>query len=219
MAGVKKLDPYRDNKQEYGAGKKPRLVDVGPGRYLMAPGNGAPGGEVFVARMPPLYGMAYTLKFASKAAGRDYVVGKLEGIWWAEGREMQVVADIDSTDLRWKLLMRVPDFITGADLAAARRQLHEKGKGEGVEQIGLEEMAEGRCVQALHVGPYDQEDATMALMREFAAANGLRLEGRHHEIYLSDPNRTAPEKLRTILRNPVGDAGGQPPADRDAPAG
>jgi hypothetical protein len=208
MAGAKKLGPYRDNKQEYGAGKKPRLVDVGTGRYLVAPGNGAPGEEVFMERMPPLYGMAYTLKFASKSAGRDYTVGKLEGIWWAEGREMQVMADIDPGDLQWKLLMRVPDFIGEDELAAARRQLHEKGKGAGTEQIGLEEMAEGRCVQALHVGPYDQEDATVALMREFAAANGLRFDGRHHEIYLSDPNRTAPEKLRTILRNPVDEAGG-----------
>ena len=74
MAGAKKLGPYRDNKQEYGAGKKPRLVDVGTGRYLVAPGNGAPGEEVFMERMPPLYGMAYTLKFASKSAGRDYTV-------------------------------------------------------------------------------------------------------------------------------------------------
>jgi hypothetical protein len=110
-------------------------------------------------------------------------------------------------DWRWKLLIRVPDFIKVRCVTMAAHLLLEKGKGKAVAAVRLERIAEGRCVQMLHVGPYATETATIDLMLEFAKANGLRFTGRHHEIYLSDPGRVKPEKLKTILRHPVAPQG------------
>jgi hypothetical protein len=104
---------------------------------------------------------------------------------------------------RWKVLIRMPAFVTAADVQAARKHLRARGKGKAVAQVRLERLAEGRCVQMLHVGPYADEGPTMDAMLAFAKAKGLRFTGKHHEIYRSDPRRVKPAKLRTILRHPV----------------
>ena len=104
---------------------------------------------------------------------------------------------------RWKLLIRVPTFIRETDLAKARAALAVKGKPPEFRKVRLEKISEGLCVQALHVGPYADEPAIVAAMADLAAAEGLKLHGRHHEIYLSDPRRVPPERLKTILRHPV----------------
>jgi hypothetical protein len=103
----------------------------------------------------------------------------------------------------WKLLIRVPEFISEKDLKSAVDSLLKKGKDKRVSSVKLEALNEGSCVQVLHVGPYDQEAKTISKMRELAEGKGFAFEGRHHEIYLSDPRRVAPERLRTILRQPV----------------
>ena len=132
-----------------------------------------------------------------KFAGQDYKVCHLEGLWWGfEEMERQ-------DTWRWKLLIRVPDFISGGDLKAAAAALKKKGKGELPVEVRLETLKEGRCVQVLHTGPYSDEGSTMARMKAVAESNGLSFAGAHHEIYLSDPRRVVPEKLRTILRMPV----------------
>jgi hypothetical protein len=132
---------------------------------------------------------------ASKAAGSDYAVSKLEGLWWKEGLSM---------GWSWQLLIRVPEFITKQHLANAIQKLLERDKVEVVSRVTLETLDEGKCVQVLHVGPYTAEEPTLAKMRRFATDRGLSFNGRHHEIYLSDPRRVDAEKLRTILRQPVG---------------
>ena len=109
---------------------------------------------------------------------------------------------------RWKLLIRTPDFITPEELHEAKAKLLAKGKGPEVSQVGLESIEEGPCVQMLHVGPYDTEPETISALAAFARENGLELHGLHHEVYLSDPRRVPPERLRTILRLPVRRAGG-----------
>jgi hypothetical protein len=127
-----------------------------------------------------LYSAAYTIKMTRKFAGQD-------------SRETW----------RWKLIIRVPQFIAARDLRDAAAKLKEKGKGDPAAKVRLETIREGRCVQALHVGPYSSEPATIERMKAVAEASGLSFSGAHHEIYLSDPRRVAPEKLRTILRLPV----------------
>ena len=195
-----KLDLYRRYKSEYVAPKNPALVRVGPARYLSVSGRGDPNGPGFGAAVGALYAMAFTIKMAKKAAKKDYAVAKLEGLWWG-GRRGALLIDAPRRTSRWKVLIRVPTFVTAADLARARRELLRRGKPGGT--VRLEALREGRVVQLLHVGPYDQEHESLGRMEEFAHARRLRLAGRHHEIYLSDPRRVAPAKLRTILRRPV----------------
>jgi hypothetical protein len=194
MPVSEKIDLYKLHKAEYAAPKTPALVQVKRAKYLAVEGCGEPGGPEFQDRVEALYGAAFTIKMAKKLAGRDYKVCGLEGLWW----------DMDKprAEWKWKLVIRTPDFITARDLAAAVAKLAAKGK-KGGECVRLETIAEGRCVQALHVGPYVEEDRTMKRMCDFAAAQGVALRGPHHEIYLSDPRRVSPERLRTILRCPV----------------
>ena len=195
-----KLDLYRRHQSEYVAPKNPTLVRVGPARYLTVGGRGDPKGPGFGAAVGALYGVAFTIKMAKKAAKKDYVVAKLEGLWWG-GKRGKLLIDAPRSTWRWKVMIRVPTFVTAADVARAKRELLRRGRSGGT--VRLEALHEGRVVQLLHVGPYDREHESLGRMEECARANGLRFAGRHHEIYLSDPRRVAPARLRTILRRPV----------------
>ncbi len=195
-----KVDLYKEHKAEYAAKQTPSFVDVSKAKYLTVEGEGDPNGPDFQAKIAALYGMAYTLKFTSKAAGRDYAVCKLEGLWWATDGAFEVTR---TDNLAGKFIIRTPDFITAKDLAPARAALEQKGKGECAGDVKLETLKEGRCAQILHVGPYAAEGPTIERLLAFVEDQGLRLDGLHHEIYLGDPRRTAPEKLKTILRYPV----------------
>ena len=201
MAKQAKLDLYQKYSDEYVTPKQPVFVVVGPARYLSISGQGAPGGEHFREHVGALYSVAYTLKMAEKFAGHDYKVCHLEGQWWCEDG-----ADFRSHEpkqWRWKLLIRVPEFITQIEVNDAIQTAIKRGKGELANEVQLEDITEGRCVQMLHTGPYAQEKPTVDKMQQIAVENGFHLGGPHHEIYLSDPNRVPPERLRTILRYPV----------------
>jgi hypothetical protein len=188
-----KLDLYRKHAADYVAPKKPALVTIPPAQYLAFEGRGIPGGEGTNEVIGALYAVAFTIKMASKFAGRDYGVSKLEGLWWGKrGKQWS-----------WKFLIRTPDFISEKERREAAEILLGKGKPPEIATVRLEKLEEGPCVQMLHVGPYDKEAPTIAAMEEFAAGKGLAFHGLHHEIYLSDPRRVAPERLRTILRHPV----------------
>jgi hypothetical protein len=187
-----KLDLYKAHKAEYAAPKTPALIDAPPAAYLSIEGAGAPGGAEFEGAVGALYGVAFTVKMASKFAGRDYSVCKLEGLWHGGPPEWM-----------WKLLIRTPDFIRAADLKAAVRTLTARQKGDDADRVRLERLREGRCVQLLHVGPYERVREAVERMREFAAGRGLRLMGARHEVYLSDPRRVAAARLRTIVRHAV----------------
>lgn len=199
------LDLYKLHKDEYVTPDSPVLVEVGKGQYLSIIGQGAPGGPTFGRKVGVLYGAAFALKMRSRSAGRDYAVAPMEGLWWGSKKGHDFMDEPRET-WNWKLLIRVPEFITDKDVSAATGTGAGQGAG-AMQEIKLETLTEGRCVQVLHVGPYDQEDATIAAMMDFAKEKGLTLNGPHHEIYLSDPNRTEPAKLRTILRQPVKPAG------------
>jgi len=200
MKTIPKLDLYKLHKDEYVTAKKPVLLRTKPAQYLAIKGEGAPGGERFTACIGALYAVAFTIKMTRKFAGKgDYAVSKLEGQWFFEGD----LAKIPKEQWKWKLMIRTPDFITGTDRKQAVATLLKKGKPRTVEEVKLETIDEGQCVQMLHVGPYEKECETIAVMREFAESKGIKLIGPHHEIYLSDPRRVPPERLKTILRVPV----------------
>ncbi len=203
MPATAKLDLYKQHKSEYVAPKTPALINVGSAKYLTFTGNGAPASEPFQKAIGALYGVAYTLKMTKKFAGQDYKVCHLEGQWWSK-EDLSDFSTLAPESLNWRLMIRVPDFITASDLKKAVGQLREKGKGNEAANVKLETIKEGRCVQMLHVGPYSAETATVARMLDFAKQSGLACCGRHHEIYLSDPRRVPPARLRTILRHPVG---------------
>ncbi len=197
-----KIDLFKEHKDEYVQPKKPVLVEVGPAVYLAIDGRGAPGGDEFTRRVGALYSMAYTIKMKRKFGGeQDYAVGKLEAQWWADGNEC--FAALPKERWIWKLMIRTPDFVEQEELDRAVAVLKKRGKTEPVDQVRLELIAEGRCVQMLHVGPYEEEGKTMELMQKFAELQGCEFHGKHHEIYLSDPRRVEPAKLKTILRRQV----------------
>ncbi|MEV4713844.1 GyrI-like domain-containing protein [Micromonospora sp. NPDC049374] len=182
-----------------------RIVDVPDLCYLMIDGHGDPNtSPAFTTAVEALYPVAYKLKFASKRdLGRDYVVPPLEGLWWAEDMAAFTTSR-DKSRWNWTLLLMVPDWIDRAMFDAAVTQAGAKNQPVRLDDIRLETLSEGRCVQTLHVGSFDDEAAVLAQLHdEFIPAQRLRMAGKHHEIYLSDFRRVAPEKQRTILRQPV----------------
>ena len=204
MKTQEKIDLYKLHKAEYAATRKPALVEIQPALYLAIDGQGAPGGEAFTTSIGALYGAAFTIKMTRKFTGlQDYAVCKLESLYWTEP-DTADFGKVPKEEWCWKLLIRTPSFVTERDLESAVAALLKRGKDETVRQVRLETLAEGRCVQMLHVGPYEREHESVTLMMAFAEKHGLKFQGRHHEIYLSDPRRVEPEKLKTILRHPVG---------------
>jgi hypothetical protein len=200
MAKLDKIDLYKLHKAEYAARQKPALIRCKPAQYLAIAGQSAPGGERFTACIGALYGMAFTIKMTRKFDGKqDYAVCKLEGQWFFDGDP----AGIPKDQWRWKLMIRTPDFITEKDRQQAIATLLQRGKAPEVQEVQLEQIKEGQCVQMLHVGPYERECDTIAVMQKFAETHGLHFAGPHHEIYLSDPRRVPAERLRTILREPL----------------
>ena len=180
------------------------LVDVPPLTYLMYDGAGDPNtAPEYKQAVEALYSLSYTLKFMSKRAfDRDYVVGPLEGLWWAD--DMGTFTSREKSKWSWTMMILQPDWITEDHVRAALSEVMMKKGLPGVEQARLEVLDEGLSAQILHIGSYDDEGPTLKrLHEEWLPANGLRETGKHHEIYLGDPRKTAPEKLRTLLRQPV----------------
>jgi len=200
---MEKLNLVKQFKDAYTASaKKVKELQLAPAQYLSIRGKGAPGEEAFSERIAALYGMAFTIKMTRKFKGLgDYVVSKLEGLYWLE--DGQSFDQVPKHEWRWDLLIRTPEFVVTADLRRAIETLEAKGKPGPFAQVELRTLKEGHCVQMMHIGPYDQEGETMAKMQRYASEQKLQFHGHHHEIYLSDPRRTAPDRLKTILRHPV----------------
>ncbi len=204
MATATKLDLYKLHAAEYVKPKRPTLLATKPARYLAIDGTGDPNGPAFAKAVGALYAMAWTVKMGKRQLGQDFKVPGLEGLWWCAGcKPSEWIVDRSRRTWRWTLLLRMPETVKARCLVMAREMLEEKGRGEGVAAVRLERLAEGKCVQMLHVGPYATEAATIDAMLAFAREQGVRFTGKHHEIYLSDPRRTAPAKLKTLLRHPV----------------
>lgn len=179
------------------------LVEVPRMQFAMVDGKGDPNTAPAYARAVEwLYSVSYPLKFMSKKElGRDYTVPPLEGLWWAD--DMTSFLTRDKGAWSWTMMIMQPDWITPRMFDAAVEKAVAK-RGDAPQTPRLEAFEEGLCVQTLHVGSYDDEGQVLRrLHEEFLPENGLVETGHHHEIYLSDPRKVAPEKLRTVLRQPV----------------
>ena len=200
---MSKLDLRKEFKQYYTAKRKPEIIDVPPGKFLTIVGRGEPGGEAYAAALQALYGLSYTLKFKSKAEGRDFTVMTLEGLWWWDDPG---VFDLEGAPPReewnWKSMIRQPDFITPGMVDEVRPEVRDK-RGPAVDDVVLETFHEGLSAQIMHLGPYSEEGPTIKRLHEFIQEEGYRLRGRHHEIYMSDARRSKPENIKTIIRQPV----------------
>jgi len=200
---MEKTDLRKALKQFYEPSAKDfAVVDVPEMLFVMIDGEGDPNvSPVYANAVQWLFSVSYALKFASKANGRDYGVLPLEGLWWADDMDDFVAGN--KAKWKWTAMIAQPDWIT-ADMFSATVDKTKVKLGEPPASLRLEPFAEGLSVQIMHFGPYSAEAPTIArLHKEFLPANGLTESGHHHEIYISDPRRVAPEKLRTVIRQPV----------------
>ena len=205
------FDYKKEYKEFYMPKNKPEIIDIPEMKYIAVRGKGDPnveGGE-YKAAIGLLYGIAFTIKMSKKGSRQiegyfDYVVPPLEGFWWQEGIE-----GVDygrKEEFCWISVIRLPDFVSGEDVEWAVEEAGRK-KGQDFSKVEFLVIKEGLCVQCMHIGAYDEEPATVDEMNQYLQENGYEddfsAERLHHEIYLSDARRVAPEKRKTVIRHPV----------------
>jgi len=201
--------PKADVKKEFKhlyrpSAKEVSVVDVPEMSFLMIDGQGDPNtSREYQEAIETLYTVAYQLKFMVKKRDPelDYVVPPLEGLWWAE--DTTVFATGDKEAWQWTAMIHQPDHVTRELFEEAVRQVREKKDPAALPLLRFEPYHEGLSVQILYTGPYADEGPTIEKLHAFAREKGYQLRGKHHEVYLSDPRRTAPEKLKTVIRQPV----------------
>lgn len=205
------FDFKKEYKEFYMPKDKPSIVTVPPMNYLAVRGHGDPneeGGE-YKEAIGLLYGIAFTIKMSKKGSRQiegffDYVVPPLEGFWWQDG--VQGVDYAHKESFNWISVIRLPDFVKKADFDWAIEEATRKKKTD-FSKVEFLTVDEGLCVQCMHIGSYDAEPATVDLMHRFIEEQGYKLDisdiRRHHEIYLSDARKVAPEKLKTVIRHPI----------------
>ena len=205
------FDYKKEYKEFYMPANKPSIVTVPKMNYIAVRGKGNPNDESgeYKDSIGLLYAIAFTIKMSYKGSHKidgyfEYVVPPLEGFWWQEGSD--TIDYANKNGFNFISLIRLPDFVTKADFDWAVREATNKKKAD-FSKVGFLTYDEGVCVQCMHVGSYDDEPKTVALMHEYMAVNGYALdisESRyHHEIYLSDPRKCAVEKLKTVVRHPI----------------
>jgi hypothetical protein len=202
---VAKIDFKKELKVLYNPPKKFVVVDVPEMQFLMVDGHGDPNtAQEYQNALEVLFAIAYKLKFNSKKVlGKDYVVPPLEGLWWADDMDSFTLFR-DKSQWDWTMMIMTPDWITMEMFADAVTLVRKGNNPVALSKIRLETYDEQLAVQIMHVGPYDDEAPTLAKMhQDFIPQHGLEMNGKHHEIYLSDPRRVIPEKLKTVLRQPV----------------
>ncbi|MNJ84357.1 hypothetical protein D3C87_18080 [compost metagenome] len=204
-----KLDLTKEYKAYYTAKSNPELLTIEKAQFLSITGKGDPSEKAYADKLQALYAVAYTVKFLCKALDKDFVVAKLEGLWsFDEHKYSGVTMDeaplkIPRSEWDYRMLIRMPEFVTKEQMEQAVKTVITKKQIQLATEIEWYEMEEGKVIQILHVGSFDNEPETLKKIQKFSQENKLSKNGLHHEIYLSDFNKTAPEKLKTILREPV----------------
>ena len=209
------FDYKKEYKDFYLPPAKPQIVTVPKMQFVAVRGKGNPNEETgeYKTALELLYGISYTIKMSKMGDHRidgyfDYVVPPLEGFWWQEkeGKKIPGIDYSNKDEFQWISLIRLPDFFSKKDFDWAKETVQKK-KGLDPSRGELLSITEGLCVQIMHIGSYDNEPATIKLMDDFAAEQGYMLDfsetRNHHEIYLSDPRKVTPEKLRTVIRLPI----------------
>ena len=204
-----KIDLKKENKELYNQStNEVSIVDVPKMNYLMIDGQGDPNNsKEYQDAMEALFPVSFKVKFISKKEkSQDYVVMPLEGLWWVENMEDFSIEDKSSW--KWTAMIRQPDFITYDMIKQAMEEVEAKKNPEALSKIRFESLKEGLSAQIMHIGPYSEEGATVEKLHNFIKENGHEFDGskpgeKHHEIYISDMRRTKPERLKTIIRQPV----------------
>lgn len=205
------FDYKKEYKEFYMPGGKPQIVEIPPMNYIAVRGQGNPNEEngEYKQAIGLLYAIAFTIKMSPKAGYKiegyfDYVVPPLEGFWWLAGAD-----EIDFSKkekYQWLSVIRLPDFVSRKDFEWAVKEVERKKKMD-CSKAEFMTVCEGLCLQVMHIGPFDDETATIALMDDFLQKSGydkdITNERRHHEIYLSDPRKVAPERCKTVIRHPI----------------
>jgi hypothetical protein len=170
-------------------------------------GNEPPASEQYQNAIAALYGIGYTLKMGLKYSKLpqpegyfDYKVGGLETLWWSRSGEIEIQ---NAKTLQWKAFLMVPSYVTGELIKLAKKQANQKKPNIPYDSVTFETLEEGHALQILHIGPYDQEKSSIDKLKNYCTENNFKFTGHHHEIYISDPRRAAPEKLKTVIRYPV----------------
>jgi hypothetical protein len=201
---MEKLDLKKQYKSLYTpSAKENSIIDIPPLTYIMVDGHGDPNtAPVYVEAIQTLYSLAYTLKFHCKTAlDKDFTVMALEGLWWVP--DMSSFSTAKKSDWDWAMMILQPDFITPALFEEAKNKAVAKGKTPLADIARLETYNEGTSVQIMYFGAYADEGPTIAKMHAYAIDQGYVLDGKHHEIYMSDARKVAPEKNKTIIRQPI----------------
>jgi hypothetical protein len=198
-----KIDFKKELKHLYSPPKgKFTIVDVPMMNFLMVDGNGYPvGNPSYEQALEALYGVSYGLKFASKAQGKDYIVPPLEGLWWME--DMSKFSMQKKDEWEWTMMIMQPEWVTRKMVDAVITDVAQKKALPALEKMRFEAYHEGLSVQTFYIGPYSEEGPTIASMHTYVEVEGFSLRGKHHEIYLNDARKTAPEKLKTVIRQPI----------------
>lgn len=204
-----KIDLKKENKELYNPStKEVSMVDVPKMNFLMINGEGDPNtSQEYQDAMEALFPVSYKVKFISKKEkSQDYVVMPLEGLWWVDN--MEEFNPLDKSNWKWTAMIRQPDFITKSMIKAAIEEVEKKKNPPALSKIRFESLHEGLSAQIMHIGPYSAEGPTVEKLHSFIGENGYQFDGsnlgeKHHEIYISDMRRTKPERLKTIIRQPM----------------
>jgi hypothetical protein len=204
-----KIDLKKENKELYNPLKDhPSIVDVPEMKFLMIDGQGDPNtSKEYQDAMEALFPVSYKTKFISKKEkSQDYVVMPLEGLWWVDNMEDFSIEDKSSWE--WTAMIRQPDFITKNMIEQAMEEVESKKNPDALPKMRFESLKEGLSAQIMYIGPYSEEGPTVEKLHNFIHENGYEFDGskpgqKHHEIYLSDMRRTKPERLKTIIRQPI----------------
>lgn len=201
---MQKINLLKEMKQLYmPASKEPTLVEVPVCNYLMVDGQGDPNtSESYKIAIEALFSVAYAAKFMLKKSERaiDYGVMPLQCLWWGESSDFMTHP---KDSWKWTAMILQPDFLSNTDISAAVEQVRTKKKHIATDLVRFESYTEGRCAQILHIGPFSEEGPTVARLHDFIASTGDKPNGKHHELYLSDIRKAAPDKWKTILRQPI----------------
>lgn len=204
---MEKIDLKKELKHLYNPSKEIALVDVPEMNFLMIDGTGDPNtSQDYKDAIESLYAVSYTLKFmVKKEKAVDYVVMPLEGLWWTEPMSQFTMENKDMW--QWTAMIMQPEYVTEELFNRAVEQVQIKKNLPSLSKIKFKSLYEGLSTQLMYIGPYSAEGPTIEKLHNFIEENGYELRGKHHEIYLSDPRRSAPEKLKTVIRQPVMSAG------------
>ncbi len=206
---MEKLALTKFDKPYYTASSKPELKNLMACSYLAIAGQGDPADKAFQSILQALYSVAYSIKFSCKAEGRDFVVAKLEGIWNFDTKKYKDVGmaeaplKVPRSEWYYQMLIRIPDFVDSGMIETAKLKVMAKKGLDLVKNVNHFQLPARTVVEMMHIGPFATEPQSLLQLQQFIEARGFAPDGLHHEVYLSNFNTVAPEKLKTILREPV----------------